>query len=132
MPDPLQQVCVSLPPSLVALVQQHAAQTDRTIGGMIRHVVSEWARSQPPREGVFNFPTLPGVPATVEGVRAAEERIDAMRKEQDQIRRKKKIHGTSVDEDARHDQLHFMIELTLSRLAAAQRQLRPSNGGQNG
>jgi hypothetical protein len=48
MPEPLQQVNVSLPPNLVALVQLHAARTDRTLGGMIRHVVAEWARSERP------------------------------------------------------------------------------------
>jgi len=57
MPEPLQQVNVSLPPSLVALVQRHAAQTDRTLGGMIRHLVAEWARREAPPEGTVLTPT---------------------------------------------------------------------------
>ena len=56
MPEPLQQVNVSLPPSLVALVQRHAAQTDRTLGGMIRHLVAEWARGEGAPEGPFPKP----------------------------------------------------------------------------
>ena len=53
MPEPLQQVNVSLPAALVAFIQRQAAQTDRTIGGMIRHLVAEAARRQAPPEGVF-------------------------------------------------------------------------------
>jgi len=38
MPEPLQQLNVSLPAALVAFIQRQAAQTDRTMGGMIRGV----------------------------------------------------------------------------------------------
>jgi hypothetical protein len=92
MPDPLQQICVSLPPNLVALVQRHASESDRTIGGTIRHVVAEWARSRPPAETGFSdafAPPVPGVPATPEAIAAAKERLAALRQEQEQIRRRK-------------------------------------------
>ena len=55
MPEPLQQVNVSLPAALVAFIQRQAAQTDRTIGGMIRHLVAEAARREPSQE--VTFPT---------------------------------------------------------------------------
>ena len=56
MPEPLQQVNVSLPAALVAFIQRQAAQTDRTMGGMIRHVVAEWARHEAPTQGPFPQP----------------------------------------------------------------------------
>jgi len=52
MPEPLQQVNVSLPAVLIAFIQRQAAQTDRTIGGMIRHLVAEAARREVPPERV--------------------------------------------------------------------------------
>ena len=57
MPEPRQQVNVSLPAALVAFVQRQAAHTDRTMGGMIRHVLTEWARREMPLEGAFTAPT---------------------------------------------------------------------------
>ena len=53
MPEPLQQVNVSLPAALVAFIQRQAAQTDRTMGGMIRHLVAEAARREASPEGTF-------------------------------------------------------------------------------
>jgi len=50
MPGPLQQVNVSLPAALVAFIQRQAAQTDRTMGGMVRHLVAEAARRESPPE----------------------------------------------------------------------------------
>jgi hypothetical protein len=134
MPDPLQQVCVSLPPSLVALVQQHAAQTDRTIGGMIRHVVSEWARSQPRPETVgFSdafAPPVPAVQATPEAIAAAKERLAELRDEQVKIRRRKARWEATVSDDARLDRLIAETEVLGKRIAAAERMLpRSSNGG---
>jgi hypothetical protein len=128
MPDPLQQICVSLPPNLIALVQRHASGSDRTIGGTIRHIVAEWARGQPPPEGVLTFPTLPGVPGTVEGIAEAKGRITAMRQEQDRIRRKKSVYGTTVDEDTRHDRLNVEIGITNVRIAMAERLVKPNGG----
>ena len=55
MPEPLQQVNVSLPAALVAFIQRQAAQTDRTMGGMIRHLVAEAARRET-HEGSFPAP----------------------------------------------------------------------------
>ena len=128
MPEPLQQVCVSLPPNLVALVQRHASQTDRTLGGMIRHVVSEWARCQPQPEGVFPARMLPSVAANSQAIAEAKQRIAAMRKEQAQIRRRKRTHGTTVGEDTRADEINFEIEITNKAIAMAERMM-PSNGG---
>ena len=56
MPEPLQQLNVSLPAALVAFIQRQAAQTDRTMGGMIRHLVAEAARREAPPEGEFLAP----------------------------------------------------------------------------
>ena len=56
MAEPLQQVNVSLPSALVAFIQRQAAQTDRTMGGMIRHLVAEAARREAPPEGAFRAP----------------------------------------------------------------------------
>ena len=56
MPEPLQQVNVSLPAALVAFIQRQAAQTDRTMGGMIRHLVAEAARREVAPEGAFPTP----------------------------------------------------------------------------
>jgi hypothetical protein len=130
MPEPLQQVCVSLPPNLVALVQQHASVTDRTLGGMIRHVVSEWARSQPLPDGAPTFPArvLPSVAANPQAIAEAKARVTAMREEQAQIRRKKKIHGTTVAEDTRADEINFEIDLLTKRIALAEKMM-PTNGG---
>jgi hypothetical protein len=52
MPEPLQQVNVSLPAALVAFIQRQAAQSDRTMGGMIRHLVAEAARREAPEEAL--------------------------------------------------------------------------------
>ena len=56
MPEPLQQVNVSLPAALVAFIQRQAAQTDRTMGGMIRHLVAEAARREAPPQGALLAP----------------------------------------------------------------------------
>jgi hypothetical protein len=130
MPEPLQQITTSLPPALIALVQRHAAQTDRTLGGTIRHIVAEWARSQPPPEGVFDFPTLPAVEATPEAIAAAKARVAAMRQEQARIRRKKTTHGTTVDEDAKADRFIDEIATMEQRIALAEKMMpRSRNGG---
>src|SRR6516162_2968221 len=117
----LQQVIVMLPEPLVAFLKRAAEREDRTISGALRHIVSEAARAEPPPEGVFDFPTLPGVPATPEGIAAAKARVAAMREEQAKIRRKKKVHGTTVDEDTRHDRLHVEIGITNERIALAEK-----------
>ena len=57
MPEPLQQVNVSLPAALVAVIQRQAAHTDRTMGGMLRHLVAEAARREAPPEAAFAAPT---------------------------------------------------------------------------
>jgi hypothetical protein len=133
MPEPLQQVCVSLPPNLVALVQRHASESDRTIGGMIRHVVAEWARSQPRAGTGFSdafAPPVPGVPATVEGIAAAKDRVAKLRQEQEQLRRRKARWQTTIDEDTRVDRLVAEIEIMDKRIALAEKMMpRSRNGG---
>jgi hypothetical protein len=126
----LVQMKLSLPPELAAYVQDQAARADRTPSGQVRHWISELRRREPRAEGVFNFPTLPGVPATPEGIAAAKARVAAMREEQARIRRKKKVHGTTVDEDTRHDRLHVEIGMTNERIALAEKAMpRSRNGG---
>jgi hypothetical protein len=49
----LQQMKLSLPPDLLAYVQQQAALTDRTPSGMIRPWIAEQRRREPPPEGTF-------------------------------------------------------------------------------
>jgi len=56
MPEPLQQVNVSLPSTLVPFIQRQAAQTDRTMGGVIRHLVAEAARRYAQPEAPFATP----------------------------------------------------------------------------
>jgi hypothetical protein len=51
-----------------------------------------------------------------------------MRKEQAQIRRRKRTHGTTVGEDTRADEINFEIEITNKAIAMAERMM-PSNGG---
>jgi hypothetical protein len=45
-----------MPAAFIAFVQRQAAQTDRTMGGMIRHLVAEAARREAPPEGAFLAP----------------------------------------------------------------------------
>jgi hypothetical protein len=125
----LVQLKLSLPPDLVAYVHQQAARTDRTPSGMVRHWISEQKRREPPREGVFDFPIIPSVPATLEGVAAAKERVAAMRAEQARIRRKKRTHGTTADEDAKADRFIDEIATMEQRIALAEKMMPRRNGG---
>jgi hypothetical protein len=130
MAEAFQQINVALPTHLIEFIRRQAARQDHTVSGAIRHLISEAARREPPAEGKFDFPALPAVPATPEGIAAARERIAAMEAEQEKIRRKKKVYGTTAAEDARHDALHFEIETTQHRLAMAENMLpRSRNGG---
>jgi hypothetical protein len=133
MPEPLQQVCVSLPPNLVTLVQQHAAQTDRTIGGMIRHVVAEWARTQPRPEGGFPdafAPPVPAVKPAVQSIAEAKVRLDELKQERERIKRRQQLRSDTAADGARLDRLNAEIEVFGKHIAMAERMM-PANEGLN-
>jgi hypothetical protein len=132
MADPvLHQLKISLPPDLVAYVQQQAARTDRTPSGVIRHWIAEQKRREPPPEGVFPAPVLPGVAANPKAIAEAKKRVTALRQERDELRRRhRKYYGTTLEEDQRCDRLSMEIELTDKGIAMAERML-PTNGGAN-
>jgi hypothetical protein len=129
----LQQVIVMLPEPLVAFLKRAADREDRTLSGALRHLVSEAARVEPSPAGapwVPSGPTIPGVVATSEGIAQAKEHIAALLEEQKQIHRRKRIHGTTVAEDARADQITMIVGVMGQRIAEAEKIL-PRNGGQN-
>src|SRR5262245_52338182 len=118
----LHQLKISLPPDLLAFVQQQAALTDRTPSGFIRHVLAEQKRREPRPEATFPAPVFPGVPATVEGVAEAKQRVATMRQERDELRRRqRKYYGTTISEDERCDRLSADIELFEKGIVMAER-----------
>jgi hypothetical protein len=130
MPEPLQQVCVSLPPNLIELVLRHASVTDRTLGGMIRHVVSEWARSHPSPTGAPVFPvgpTIPGFSQTPEGIAQAKEYIAKLREELRRIRHRQKIHADDASDEDRAARINFELDVVSKGIDMATR-MPPSNG----
>jgi hypothetical protein len=131
----LQQVIVMLPEPLVAFLKRAATREDRTLSGVLRHLVSEAARTEPPPQTGFSdafAPPVPSVPATVEGIAAAKERLAKLRHEQAQIRRRKARWQTTVDEDTRIDRLVAEIEIMGKQIAMAERFVKPgANGGTN-
>jgi hypothetical protein len=130
---PLQQVIVMLPEPLVAFLKRAAEREDRTISGALRHLVSEAARAEPaPAIGFPDAfaPPVPAFPVTPEGIAAAKERVAAMRKEREQILKRKAKWQTTVDEDTKVDRLVAEIEILGKRIAAAEKMLpRSRNGG---
>jgi hypothetical protein len=129
----LQQVIVMLPEPLLAFLKRAAAREDRTLSGALRHLVSEAARAEPPAETGFPdaiAPPVPAVPATVEGIIAAKERLAELRAEQAKIARRKTRWETTVADDVRVDRIIAEIEVTRKAIAMAERML-PRNGGQN-
>jgi hypothetical protein len=83
----LAQVKLSLSPELVAYVQAEAARTDRTPSGYIRHVLAEHKRTAPPSDpgGCMGAHTLPNIPATPEGIAAAEAIISDLEAEETRL-----------------------------------------------
>jgi hypothetical protein len=99
-------------------------------------LVSEAARAEPPAQTGFSdafAPPVPAVPATVEGIAAAKERLIKLRAEQDQIRKRKARWEATVSDDARLDRLIAEVEVLGKRITAAEQMLPRRNGGsQNG
>jgi hypothetical protein len=128
------QLKLSLPPDLLAYVSAEAVRTDRTPSGIIRHWIAEQHRREPPR-ATASFPDafaprVPAFPITPEGVAEAKERVAAMKKEREQILRRKARWQTTVDEDTRVDRLVAEIEIMSKRIASAEKMLpRSRNGG---
>jgi hypothetical protein len=129
----LQQVIVMLPEPLTAFLKRAAEREDRTLSGVLRHLVSEAARVEPPPAGapwVPPGPTIPGVAATPEGIAQAKEHIAALLEEQKQLHRRKRVSGTTVAEDTRADQITMIVGVMGQRIASAEKML-PRNGGRN-
>jgi hypothetical protein len=131
----LQQLKITLPPDLLAYVQEQASRSDRTASGQVRHWIAEQKRREPPAEriGVSDAfaPPVPAVPATVEGVAAARERLAALRDEEQKLRKRKSRWETTIDEDSRVDRIVAEVEVLSKRIAAAERMLPRPNGGQS-
>jgi hypothetical protein len=128
----LQQVIVMLPEPLVAFLKRAAEREDRTLSGARRHLISEAARAEPPPAGapwIPPGPTIPGVSPTPEGIAQAKEHIAALRREQDQIRRRKRTHGTTVAEDTRSDEITMIVGVMSQRIAAAEKILPTARNG---
>jgi hypothetical protein len=132
----LVQIKLSLPPDLFTYVQQEAVRTDRTASGQIRHWIAEQKRREPPPQTGFSnafAPPVPAVPATVEGIAAARERVVKLRQEEEQLRKRKARWETTVDQDTRVDRIVAEVEVLGKRIAAAEKMLpRSSNGGRDG
>jgi hypothetical protein len=130
MPEqPLQQVCVSLPPNLITRLQQGAVQSDRTLGGMIRHLVAEWARATPSPEGprAWGEP-VPSVAATPEGIREGKARLADLEQERQRIKERQRRWSDTAADGARLDRLNLEIGITEQRIRLAEQMMRPSNG----
>jgi hypothetical protein len=62
MGEPLQQLNISLPISLIAFVDRRAAQHDHTRSGEIRHIIADAKRCEAPLEGIFPAALAPALP----------------------------------------------------------------------
>jgi hypothetical protein len=135
MADPvLHQLKISLPPDLVAYVQQQAARTDRTPSGVIRHWIAEQKRREPPPEAVFPTeiaPIIPAIPPTPEGIAAGKARIAKLREELQQIRLRQRMHADTAADEDRISRINLEIDVVSKAVAMVMRMLRPTNGGLN-
>jgi hypothetical protein len=133
MPEPLQQVCVSLPPSLIVRLQQGAVQTDRTLGGMIRHLVSEWARATPLPEGGFPDAVTspyPAVKADATSIAEAKIQLGELEQERERILQKQRRWSDTAADGTALDQLNLRIDLFRKNITMAERMMpRRRNGG---
>src|SRR6266700_6739559 len=86
---------ISLPGELLQWVRVKAAQQDRTLSGMIRCLVAEAARLEPPPQRV-----LPNIEPNPAAIAAAKERLGTLRQRKDAIWRRMRspnIEGAATD-----------------------------------
>jgi hypothetical protein len=135
MAEPLQQVCVSLPPNLIALLQRHATATDRTLGGMVRHIVSEWARGQPPPSQHPTFPDALTTPiariaATPDGIAEGNARIARLERELEQISRRQRLRSDTAGDEDRKGAIYGELKILRQDIELAEKMMpRSANGG---
>jgi hypothetical protein len=125
-----QQFNVLLPENLAGFLKREAAKRDFTISGLLRHYVSEACRAAP-SQGAPTFPAkeLPGVAADPKSISEARQRLASLKKEREEILKRKGRWQTNASEDRRVDDLVAEIEVTARRIEMAERMM---NGGQNG
>jgi hypothetical protein len=138
----LVQLKLSLPPDLIAYVQQQAAHADRTPSGVIRHWISERKRCEPPPEATFPAKVLASI-KTAEEIAAAKVRLAALREERERLQKLlwgepgrfiakdntrvmqgRPPSGTAAD-GARLDELNAEIDVLTKQIVLAERMLPP-------
>jgi hypothetical protein len=128
----LVELKLSLPPDLLAYVQQQAARTDRTPSGVIRHWIAEQKRREPPDHApafpAEIAPIIPGVAANPKAIAEAKERVTALRQERAAIHHRQRLKNDTAADGRRVDEINSEIEVTSNRIAMAERM---ANGGLN-
>jgi hypothetical protein len=130
----LQQLKITLPPDLLAYVQEAAARTDRTPSGMVRHWISEQKRREPPPEAtpVFaNSITVAPVALTPAGVVEGRARIVSLEREIEKRRARQQRHADVAGDEDRIGEILLEIDIIRKGIDMATRMMRPNNRGPN-
>jgi hypothetical protein len=124
---PFETLKISLPGDLASFVRRAADREDRTISGLIRRLVSEAARLEPP-------PPTPGAPkvmqnveATPAAIAAAKARVAELRQRRDVIVKRSSgpLHmPTPATDDIEFRALAVEIEWTERQIEMAERFVR--------
>jgi hypothetical protein len=131
--EKLEQRNVALPPTLCAFLERQARAEDRTVSGVIRRLIAEAARHEPPAPAP-SFPVLENVPHTAEGIATARARQATKREELARIEQRRRRVGAggpiSADGDMRASHLSHEIAIIDDQIAMAVRMMpRTTNGG---
>jgi hypothetical protein len=123
----MEQLSVKLPGDLVAFLQRVARRDDRTPTGVIRHLVAEAARLEPPAETQPFGSVLPNVAGNAESIAEARALISQMRTRQARLAR---LGGeASAASDMECEKLKFEVEILEERVKQAEKMMRPARNG---
>jgi hypothetical protein len=124
---PYETIKISLPSDLASYVRRAADREDRTISGLIRRLVAEAARLEPPPPTPGAAKTLQNVEATPAGIEAAKARVAALRQQRDVIvkRSNRPMHEAApATDDIEFRALAVEIEWTEKQIEMAERLAR--------
>jgi hypothetical protein len=123
--EPLTQINVSLPPTLLDFLKSEAAHQDRTIGGMVRHYVAEAYRAAGSPTRRHAVPPLPQVKPTPESIAEGRARLAHLEEKCAQIdrRRKSRTENTSAVEDTTQDKMMLEIDYLRKGITMAERMM---------
>jgi hypothetical protein len=124
---PYEAIKITLPSDLASYVRRAAAREERTISGLIRRLVSEAARLEPPPPTPGALKVMENVESTPEAIAAAKARLVTMRQRQEVIAKRSRgpLHEpTPAVDDLEYRELGVQIDFTERQILMAERFLR--------